>query len=644
MARRVSKWMLMLVLTCFAVGPAQAYEKRDLLKRLADESQLKQLLVMNQAWVPYPAYADRDGWNRLLGDCREPVIRAAERYIGYDWVVVKATDYMEYEKSGSRNIMQDPNNKNTAAFSSMVIAELAEGKGRFLNDIVNGIVYFCEMTSWAESAHLAAYQKSKRALPDYREQILELHQGGKAQLLAWTYYFLKDQLDRVDPVIALRLRHELQKRELTPYLQRDDFWWMATNCKPGMMVNNWNPWCNSNALLCFMLLENDRDVLARAVYKSMSSVDQYLNYVKGDGACEEGPSYWGHAPGKLFDYLSALSMITGGQLSLFSHPMVKAMGEYMARSYIGDGWVVNFADASARGDNNASLIYRYGKAVGSEVMMAMAADRYREMPEKLPANWLDFYRELEKVRVMPLLAADRGGYRAPSFTWYPETEFCYLRTGRAFLAAKGGFNNESHNHNDVGTFMLYFDRKPLMIDAGVGTYTRQTFSSERYKIWTMQSNYHNLPMINGVPEHFGTRYKASGTKADGRRMTFSTDIAAAYPAEAGVRRWVRSYQLKKDRLLVSDAFTLTEAKAPNRINFLTRGDVDISRKGTVAISVDGMRAELAYDANTFYASVETVALEDTRLSNVWGPQLIRLSLTAKAKTVSGQYHYEIRVK
>ena len=96
--------------------------------------------------------------------------------------------------------------------------------------------------------------------------------------------------------------------------------------------------------------------------------------------------------------------------------------------------------------------------------------------------------------------------------------------------------------------------------------------------------------------------------------------------------------------MVSDAFTLTEAKAPNQINFLTRGDVDISRKGTVAISVDGMRAELAYDANTFDASVETIALKDTRLSNVWGPQLIRLSLTAKAKTVSGQYHYEIRVK
>ena len=54
-----------------------------------------------------------------------------------------------------------------------------------------------------------------------------------------------------------------------------------------------------------MLLENNRDTLAKAVYMTMESVDEFLNYIKADGACEEGPSYWGHAPGKtLEDYIS----------------------------------------------------------------------------------------------------------------------------------------------------------------------------------------------------------------------------------------------------------------------------------------------------------------------------------------------------
>ena len=45
------------------------------------------------------------------------------------------------------------------------------------------------------------------------------------------------------------------------------------------------------------------------------------------------------------------------------------MGEYMSRSYVGNGWVVNFADASAQGGGDPLLIYRFGKAVNSEEMM-----------------------------------------------------------------------------------------------------------------------------------------------------------------------------------------------------------------------------------------------------------------------------------
>jgi hypothetical protein len=39
------------------------------------------------------------------------------------------------------------------------------------------------------------------------------------------------------------------------------------------------------------------------------------------------------------------------------------------------------------------------------------------------------------------------------------------------------------------------------------TYTRKTFSSQRYEIWTMQSGYHQLPKINGVDQMQGRQYK-----------------------------------------------------------------------------------------------------------------------------------------
>lgn len=91
----------------------------------------------------------------------------------------------------------------------------------------------------------------------------------------------------------------------------------------------------------FLLMENNKDKLAKAVYRSMQSVDKFINFVKSDGACEEGTSYWGHAAGKLYDYLQILSDGTGGKLSLFNEPMIRRMGEYISRTYVGNGWVVN---------------------------------------------------------------------------------------------------------------------------------------------------------------------------------------------------------------------------------------------------------------------------------------------------------------
>ena len=74
-----------------------------------------------------------------------------------------------------------------------------------------------------------------------------------------------------------------------------------------------------------------------------------------------------------------------------------------------------------------------------------------------------------------------------------------------YIAAKGGNNAENHNHNDVGNFIIYCDGKPVIIDVGVETYIQKTFSKDRYDIWTMQSQYHNLPTINGVQQKNGER-------------------------------------------------------------------------------------------------------------------------------------------
>ena len=618
-----------------------AYTERNLLQNSVTKEQLKEALVMNGAWVPYPAYSDREGWNSLLNDeDRQTLINTGEKMLDYKWQVIRATDYLEYERSGERNIMQNPYEANRKAINVLMMAELAEGKGRFIDQLINGVFFSCEMTSWVLSAHLPR-QSTKRSMPDWREQIIDLGSGNYGSMLAWVYYFFHDTFDKADPVISLRLRHELQERILDPFMENDREWWMAFYWKPGEIINNWNPWCNSNVLQCYLLLEDDRNKLTDAVWRTMQSVDKFINFVKSDGACEEGTSYWGHAAGKMYDYLQILSDGTNGKVSLFNNPMIRRMGEYISRSYVGDGWVVNFADASAKGGGDAPLIYRYGRDVGSEEMMQFAAYLLKGKRPTIPLG-NDAFRTLQCVLLNKELEQTEAAHKVPACTWYPETEFCYLTNNSGwFLATKGGFNNESHNHNDAGTFSLYINNTPILIDAGVGTYTRQTFSSERYSIWTMQSNYHNLPMINGVPQRFGQEYKATNVVCKEKQRYFSADISTAYPEEAAVNSWTRAYKLENKRLVITDKFSLKETKAANQVNFLVWGDIDISKAGKVSITVGDEHATLEYPTN-FKATLETIELPDTRLSNVWGKQIYRIVLTDSQKKLEGSYKFIIK--
>lgn len=636
--------MYRLLFFCFLLTSlsASAYTERNFLQKKASLQQVKESLVPKDQWIKYPAYANRAEWDALTGTLKQELIQKGEQYLSYEWKVVKATDYLEYERSGSRVAMENPFGSNNTALSNLLLAELAEGKGRFMGQLINGVWQACEMSSWVLSAHLGA-QKSKRSLPDFNEQIIDLTSGDLGSFLSWAWYFLHDEWDKVNPVISSRLRHELRQRILEPYMNRSDYWWQALNYKPGMLVNNWNPWCNFNVLTCFLLLEDDKDKLAAAVHRSMVSVDKFINYTHEDGACEEGPSYWGHAAGKMYDYLQLLSYATNGQVTIFNEPMIKNMGEYIARSYVGKGWVVNFADASAKGGGEAGVIYRYGRSVGSKDMQQFAAYLTRNQGNQEINAGRDFFRTLENLSSLPALLQEAPALPAASSSWYPQTQFCYMKNKAGFFfAAKAGFNNESHNHNDVGTFSLYIDTVPVFIDAGVGTYTRQTFSSERYTIWTMQSNYHNLPMINGVPQSFGPQYKAKEVFFNEKKSSLTMDISGAYKKEAAVKNWKRTYTLSPGGgLVIEDAFQLDTARAPNQVNFMTWGKPDISHTGLAIIEKEGKRVSMKYDASLFDAAIETIPQTDPRLTKVWGAELYRLSLTAKKKQQKGKYTFTI---
>jgi hypothetical protein len=148
-----------------------------------------------------------------------------------------------------------------------------------------------------------------------------------------------------------------------------------------------------------------------------------------------------------------------------------------------------------------------------------------------------------------------------SEAFYPNLGVATMRSkGGLFVAFKGGNNGESHNHNDLGTMEIFADGKPLLIDCGVGEYTAKTFSKERYDIWTMQSQYHNCPQVNGFNQKEGKEYVADlvmiGHKHGKEKLSnnYLLNLTKAYPEEAMIEDYMRDVELKGEEIKITDVY------------------------------------------------------------------------------------------
>jgi hypothetical protein len=618
----------LILIICSLWSICRAAEERNLLSGPVSEKDLQEMLLPGGQWIRFPDYADRNAWARIPEGIRDLLIRQGEEFLAFEWGVVKATDYLEFVRSGDRDVMQHPMNARTRALQQLVLAELAEGRGRFLDQIINGIWALSEQTSWSLSAHMYL-QKAGYGLPDEEEPVIDLITGEVASLFSWTHHFLKEEFDKVDTLIDRRIRLEIRHRVLDVYDAREDFWWMGFE---GGQVNNWNVWVNHNMLTTLLLMEDAPDRKARNIYKTMRSVDRFINYYQPDGGCDEGPSYWGHAGGALYEYLEILQRATGGKINLFNREIIRNIGRYIYRAQIAYPWVINFADAAARSSSRPGIVYRYGKSIQDPVMQAYGAflAERANWDENIPGGNLE--ATLTNLFQMTEILKAEGREPLLADFFLPDLQICGARdeegtTAGFYFAAKGGNNGESHNHNDVGNFILYYNGQPAIIDAGVGTYTRQTFSPDRWKIWTMQSQYHNTPTINGQQQPPGKQYKAENVAFEnrGREVRFQADLAGAYPEEAMVRNWFRTISLRRGKsITVTEDFRLEKNEGGTSVNIMTCLMPQLGPDGTVLLKGKDFTLVMEYDDRRTALQIEKKDITDPRLTRIWGEAVYRL--------------------
>ncbi|GAB2777854.1 heparinase II/III family protein [Rhabdobacter roseus] len=600
---------------------------------------------------------DVEGWRKtkkesvkqklaaLSPEVRAKLVSQAQEALGKEWNVLPMTSFLEFTENGNRSNYEGQVWQRRRKLINLVLGELVEQQGTYLPEIANGLWLTLEESTWSFPAFLYI-QKEGYGLPDPTEPIIDLTTAETAATVAWAYFLLQEELTKVSPILPKKVLHELDRRIFTPYLERDDFWWMGFS---GRRVNNWNVWINSNVLVTTVLALNDETRRRPLIEKNIKSTDFFLNDYPEDGGCDEGPTYWAVAGGALGQYMELLTAVSDQRLDFSKNELIHRIGSYIYKMHVDSNRVVNFADAGPFHVPDPARVYAYGRLFNDEKLKQFAA-YCRSITPGLSNGYLNremtsFFNNLQVESELRALEP-KAPLRQES--WLPDLQVLALRQqeGSAkglFLGAKGGHNGESHNHNDVGNFVLYLDGDPVVIDLGPATYRRETFTDERWNIWNFQSIWHNCPLINGVPQKNGRKFAAKETTYTRKngRMHFSMDLAGTYPEEAQVNRWKREFIFdpKRGSVALEEEYILQEWKQPVDLNFITAQPTQVVKEGVVRLVSQNSTKVLFlhYDPKVFSVQSETKVLDDTLLSKAWGEQVYRLTLRTKQKNLKGKH-------
>ena len=584
------------------------------------------LLNIGLAIVSLLPQADDTFWrDSIPQEMRQSYIQYGEQYLGKPWTVLPWTVFAENKQTGNRVNYEAICFEKRRQMAAIVMAEIMEGKGRFMGDIIDGMGSFCEETWWGIPAH---YPK---AIPLSEWQEVDLFNAETASLIAWTRYMLEKQFDAFSPDLCQRIDREIERRILQPAVERD-YWWKTA----GM---NWNPWICSNWLACILICEKDEARKATAIAQIKKATQAFIDAYPEDGGCDEGPGYWDRAAASMFEIMRLLDFGTVDQ-------KVQRMASYAYKTYIGNDYCVCFADAHEnKAVQQVNIVYPFGLWLNDQTMREFGAYLGRQKgvltnPAALydkSGNFPTLGRELFFLRHIRDFIAEQPREPLLKDVWLPDLQIMTARRGNLYVAMKGGNNGESHNHNDVGSFIVYGSQEsgvrskeqlsPLFIDPAVGEYTAKTFSDDRYSIWTMQSQYHNLPQINGIDQKDGKEYAAKVVSHKDGQLTL--DIAGAYPVEAAVKSWKRTVLAMKSGISMTEDYELSEYRQPTCLMLMTLDPEALQR--------------IHFDANQLSATIEDISDKlDPLLQHMWGQKMYRIILTVKSTKTKNKIKYTIR--
>lgn len=557
----------------------------------------------------FPAMAERKRWQAVSEKDRADLLDLAEKWRDRPYPVLTAGHYAAFCRTGSRKACEDPYFARRVKLCSAALHMCLTGTDALLPDVEDGLWLLCEETTWAISAH--AGLNDAHPFPDDRGTIIDLFAAQTGMILSFACQLLDGVLH---PDLRDRVRREVERRVLRPFMENDGEWWMGFVRKK---LNNWTPWIVSNVLMTANVWQYGGEKL---ILRASAMVDRWLRCVPEDGGCDEGAAYWNMAGGAFLDCLMILESLCG--VDLWQAEKVRRIMAYPLRVYLGGGWFANFADCDARPWLSGERLQYAGERTGDPALIRMGQEM-RGRPSDELADTPHLSRLLMRLFSHP---AQGSTVQARPDVWLPDLQVRIVSDGGMVAAMKGGHNDESHNHNDVGSFLLMAEGDMQAVDAGNMVYTAKTFSGRRYELWNCRSLYHSVPVIGDQEQQAGKKFAAREVQATADGMTL--DMAGAYSAQAKVRRCFRAFHLAEGAFTVQDEIACDAAQPVTWVVMLRHEPLLMPGESECALRDQRMHLRWESDA-PLSARVEAIEVDDARMAKTYPGQLWRLTLTAE---------------
>ncbi len=419
--------------------------------------------------------------------------------------------------------------------SSALLSLIYPENEEYYNNLVDTIWAYLNDYAWAPLGHYTEHYYGKTP-KDFDNGLIDIFASSVSFALAEIKNLFED---RFPQLLKDRISHEIRRHIIDPYLTRKYFWETHDN--------NWTAVCTGG--VAGTLMYEAPELFFENQERIHASMECYLASYGDDGRCIEGIGYWAFGFGFFASYAMLERELTNGEVDWFARPKVKEIAKNLQKSFLQRDVLVSFSDCS--------IFQKYSVGL-PQMLRHIYGDEIERLPISLGIVVEDNTHFNFALRSFIYYDKSNTTDEIATNVTYSEPNSAYFnkRTSAYGFAVKGGNNGESHNHIDVGSFILARNNKQIICDIGAGPYEEGYHTEKRYTFFNPSAYSHSIPILGGEGEDDIRRDNVI-IKYDEEKSCVKMDIANGYGLDF-VRSIKRAFTFSESEIRLSDSFELTK--------------------------------------------------------------------------------------